>query len=234
MPGDLLFETLAGKGPAAGQALIEHTGQRINIGAGIDLPGAEALGGHVGPGADHRAGAGQPGLSDRVGDAEVDQIGEIVLVSRMLEGLTSRCTNPTRCAAFSAAAIWSMIAIARAGLKRPLGQQGLQVAALDQPHGHKQPAVDLAEVVDGDDVRLVQTRSRAGFAAEPLYIGRILGDIGAAAASAPPPDRWRCHRPATPRPCRRDPTTPPTGSAQTACPAPWAPPLSAPVPSARP
>ena len=34
--GDLLFEAVAEEGPAAGQALVEHARQRVDVGAGVD------------------------------------------------------------------------------------------------------------------------------------------------------------------------------------------------------
>ncbi len=61
--------------------------------------------------------------------------------------------------------------------QRALGQDGLQVAALDQSHGHKQLSVDLAEFVDRHHVALVEPGRRAGLPAEPLLKGRIVGEI---------------------------------------------------------
>ena len=78
MAGDLLFEAVAREGALAGQRFMEHTGQGVDVCAGVGRAGAEPLGGHVGPGADGRAGAGQPGFPGGAGDAEVDEIGEVV------------------------------------------------------------------------------------------------------------------------------------------------------------
>ena len=57
------------------------------------------------------------------------------------------------------------------GFQRAVGQHGGQVAALDQPHTHKQSAVDLPVVMDRDHMRGVQSRRGVGFPAEsPLKV----------------------------------------------------------------
>lgn len=44
----------------------------------------------------------------------------------------------------------------------------MQIGAVDQPHGDVQPAVDLAYVVDGYDVAVIEAGGRADLAAETL------------------------------------------------------------------
>jgi len=61
--------------------------------------------------------------------------------------------------------------------QRPVGQNGLQVAALDQPHGHIQPPLDLTEVIDRHHMRLVELCGGVGLPAEPLLKDRIIGEI---------------------------------------------------------
>ncbi len=92
--GDL-FEGVAGVGRLAGEALVEHAGQGVDVGAGFGLSGAEAFGGHVGPGADGGVGRGECGVAGGAGDAEVDEVGEVVSGStECWTVLTSRCTSP--------------------------------------------------------------------------------------------------------------------------------------------
>ena len=94
----------------------------------------------------------------------------------MFDGLTSRCTSPTRCAAPSAAAICSTIDTAR-GRQRAVGEQFGDGLTVDQPHGHVQAVVDLAEIVDRHDVRLVEPGGRLGLATEPRLILRVVGEV---------------------------------------------------------
>ena len=65
-----------------------------------------------------------------------------------------------------------------ARLERALVDQRLQVGAVDQPHGDVQPVVDLADVVDRHDVRIVQPCGGPGFAPEPLVEIGVLGVVG--------------------------------------------------------
>jgi hypothetical protein len=67
--GDEAAHTGTGEGRPPSQTFIQHTGQRVDIGAGI-LVGvvAQPLGCHVGEGANHVAGTCQPGLVGGTGD----------------------------------------------------------------------------------------------------------------------------------------------------------------------
>ena len=71
-----------------------------------------------------------------------------------------------------------MIATARRGSSGPSSIRVCRSVPLDQPHGHVQPIVDLADVVDRHDVRIVQTCGGAGLAAEPLLELGVLGEVG--------------------------------------------------------
>ena len=53
-------------------------------------------------------------------------------------------------------------------IKRAPGDALPQRAPLEQLHHDERPALVLVDVVDGADVRMVQRRRRAGFAAEAL------------------------------------------------------------------
>ena len=82
MPGQLLFQAVTRERTVAGQALIQHTGQRVDIRAGIGLAGAEPLRRHVTEGADHPAGRRQAGLAHRARDPEINQIRKVVVVEQ--------------------------------------------------------------------------------------------------------------------------------------------------------
>ena len=47
-------------------------------------------------------------------------------------------------------------------------QHRLEVGAVDVAHGDEQPAIGLARVVDGDDVRVVEARRQPRLVQEPL------------------------------------------------------------------
>jgi hypothetical protein len=54
----------------------------------------------------------------------------------------------------------------------------LQVDTVDQAHGDVEAAVDLADVVDGDDVGVVEACCGARLAAEPLVEVGVFSEAG--------------------------------------------------------
>ena len=81
---------------------------------------------------------------------------------------------PRACAAASAPAIWSADVHDVAQRQRALLQALPQRLALDELRDDEGPAVELAEVVDDHDVRVVQTRRGPRFlveAAQPIAVG---------------------------------------------------------------
>ena len=75
--------------------------------------------------------------------------------SQTLSGLTSRCTTPLACACASAAAI-SRPMRSTSAERRPLARErGRQRAAAHRAQHEVGDAVVLADVVDGDDVRVI-------------------------------------------------------------------------------
>ena len=66
---------------------------------------------------------------------------------------------------------------ARRGQRPVRGQHRGQIPAGDQAHVDEQPALDLTEVVDRDDVRLGQLRHQRGLLTEPglelLVVGQV-------------------------------------------------------------
>ena len=83
MCGDQPRHRVPGKRRASGQALIQHTRQRVDIGAGILLgSGAQPLRCDVLEGADRVAGLGHSRFVGGAGDPEINQVGEVVLVEQ--------------------------------------------------------------------------------------------------------------------------------------------------------
>ena len=69
------------------------------------------------------------------------------------------------------------MASACAGVK-PAGLQRLaQVHAVDELHQQVEEAAGLAEVVDGDDVRVAEAGERLGLAVEALGEARVVGSV---------------------------------------------------------
>ena len=94
MRTDLLFEAVGGKRLLTGQAFIQHTGEGVHVGARIELAGGDAFGCQVRPGANDVAGVGQAGLIGGTGDAEVDQVGEVLIVQEHVGGFDVAVYQP--------------------------------------------------------------------------------------------------------------------------------------------
>ena len=76
MPGDLLFEAVAGIRALAREAFVEHAGERVDVRAGVALPAVEPLRGHVRQRSQRAARGGQARLARGAGQAEVDEVDE--------------------------------------------------------------------------------------------------------------------------------------------------------------
>ena len=110
--GERAARVLAAERRTPGDGAIEHGAERVDVAAMIDRrAAARLLRRHVRGRAEHRAGARQLVLLLHLGDAEVEQLGDVAavavvpgaLTSMTFSGLRSRCTTPAACAAREAA-----------------------------------------------------------------------------------------------------------------------------------
>ncbi len=167
-----------GNGSPAGQALIEHACQRVDVGTGLDLSGVEALGGHVGPRADGGVGRCQRGVAGGAGDAEVDEIGEVVLGQQDVGRFDVAVHQSGLVGAVQCRGDLFDDVHGAFGWHRAVVEQGLQVVARDQSHGHVQASFDFSDVVDRHDMGVVEACGGACFAAEALVELGVLGVVG--------------------------------------------------------
>ena len=177
MPTDLLFQAAAGERLTAGEAFMQHAPQGVGVTARVGLAGGHAFGSHIGPGADDIAGSGHVRIPRGAGDAEVDQVGEVVFgdqdVGRF--DVTMHQADPVGGPQRRGDLLND---VDRAlGLQRALGDDGLQVSADDQPHVDIQPAFDFAEMVDRHHVGVVEPGGRQRFPTEPLLECRVIGQV---------------------------------------------------------
>jgi hypothetical protein len=64
-------------------------------------------------------------------------------------------------------------------IRVPVGEQPGGIGAVNEFHCDPQLAVEVATVVDGDDVRMAQRRHHLGFLVEPLPILLVVTDLDA-------------------------------------------------------
>ncbi len=178
MTGDLTFHAVARKGLSPGQTLVQHACERIDVGRGrVDFVDGESLWGHVGEGADRGAGAGQLRRSGRAGDAEIDEVGEVVLGHQDVRRFDVAVHEPDAVGGVEGGGDLFHDRYRALRRQRTVCEQFGDGMAVDQPHGHIQAVVDLAEIMDGDDVGLIQPGGHLGLPTEPRLILLIVGEI---------------------------------------------------------
>ena len=166
---DKLRHRVTGKGRVSRQRLVQHAGQRVDVCAPILFcPVVETLRRDVLERADRVARLRHPRFIDRAGNAEVNQIGEVVGVEQDVGRLDVTVDQADFVGGIQRAGDLLDDPDRACGIQRPVCQYGFQVAALDQAHVHIQLAVDFAVMVDRDDVGVIQTSGSVSLPAESL------------------------------------------------------------------
>ena len=154
---------------------------------------------------------GQPGVFQRAGDAEIDEVGEVVLVEQDVGRFDVAVDQPDLVGGMQRLGDLLDDAHRPRRRQRAVGEHACRSRPSISRMSHVQSAVDLAVVVDRDDVWAVEPCRGVGFAAEPPLklssSARCAGNTLIATFG-----RWRRRGPATPRPCRRGPATRAAGS----------------------
>lgn len=176
---ELFFQCLTVEGPLAGEAFVEHAGQRIDVGPVIRCA-PEALGRQVGNGAHRGAGVGELGVGFRAGQTEVDEVDEVVGggdqdVHRLDVAMDQ--SHPVGAIQCRGNLFDHRHRTIRAQPSAVFGDVAGQVATLDEPHVDVEPAVDLAVAVDGHHVRVVEAGRYACLPAEAALKVFVLGQM---------------------------------------------------------
>ena len=155
--------------PLAHEHFVQHHAQRVHVRSVIDRLARRLLGAHVLGGADHAAGHRQVGALEQPGQAEVGQHHPTVIGGEHVAWLDVAMDH----------AAGMGIVETRRDLVEEVGNaavveanvhqvgQGWTFDVLEDQVWHA--ALVLAEVVDGDDVRMAQVGGGARFTAEPLH-----------------------------------------------------------------
>ena len=160
------------------QALVHDARQRVFVRPTVHLVALDLLGGDVVHRAHEGPGLGQPALGRRgLRQAEVRQVGMLlVLVERDQDvGRLDVAVDESRPMGCVQGARDRMQQRPDAlGLESPLSlDQAAQVCAAHVPHRDEQIAVDLAGLVDGHDVRVVEPGRELRLADEPAPERRV-------------------------------------------------------------
>ena len=186
-----LFGRLAVEEPQAGEALVHHHAQREDVAARVERLTANLLGRHVARRALHHADAGAAAAAQRLGDAEVEQLGD-ALVGHHDVLLGDVAVNddlpPAARVGEGVRVVQRQRRVARGGERQPDGNGFLRLAAgarhldqgaaLDELHRHVELAFVGIELEDLGDVRVVEDGGDARLFEEHAHEVFFTADVG--------------------------------------------------------
>lgn len=178
MSDNLLLEAVAGERPLTRQRLVEDAGERVDVGTLVGLPGVQTLRRHVRPRADDHSAARETGVAGRAREPEVDQIYEVVPCDKDIRRLDIAVHQPRFVSGVQRQGHLLDDVHRTGGRQRAGSQHRLEISPLDEAHGHEEPAVDLAEIVDRDDVRFLESRRDAGLPTESFGERFVVCEVG--------------------------------------------------------
>jgi hypothetical protein len=156
------------EGFVVGDDLVEDGSQREDVGAGVHPLPHHLLGGHVVGGAHHHAGLGHVRPA-QPRQAEVEDLHPSVGLDVDVAGLQVAMDDVLGVGEGQPVAdLLHDLELLFEGLGRVGSDQVFEVFPLEQLHGHVDLALLLAEVVDGDDVRVVEAGGGPRLALEAL------------------------------------------------------------------
>ena len=169
---------LAGERNAAGQHLVEHDPQRVEVRLAGDRPPERLLGRDVVGRAQHPAVGGQPLLGQRAGDAEVGDLGAALDVHEDVLGLDVAVDDRSLVRALQRARDLDRVG-GGLGDRQALAAPDalLERLALDVLEDDELGSVVLAGIDHGDDVGVVELGHRARLAPEALELVGVGGDL---------------------------------------------------------
>lgn len=152
----------------SGQALMEHAGQRIDVGTLIHFGVGKPLRGHVPPGPHRAADLRQFLVGRRTGDPEVHQVNEVILGHQDVFRFHIPMHHAGRVGGVQCGGDLMHQRHRPRGCHRtePFQQQR-QVGALDEAHVQVELPVDFTVIVNGHHVRLLQPARVAGLTLHP-------------------------------------------------------------------
>jgi hypothetical protein len=162
-------------------ALVEHRAERVDVDARLDGAPADLLGAQIRHGADERAGAREPLLrrahrEAEVRDADAQRVRGIARDHDVL-GLHVAVDDAERVGVVERLGHLHAEVHELAELERARSEHVPEVRARDERHHEEETVLVIAEIVDGDDARVIHLRDDARLPEEALLaIGRDRAD----------------------------------------------------------
>lgn len=178
-------EGIRGEGAAAGEEFEGDDGEGELVGPAGEGFGKDLLGGHVGGGADGRAGHGHGGCFEDFGDAEIGDFGVAGGGDEDVGRFDVAVDNPFGMSEIEAGGNFAEDLEEAGPRKGALGHDRVERGAVDVFHDEEGKVVFFGEFVDGDDVGVVEGSGGLGFAGEAGFeflagggVAKFLGEDG--------------------------------------------------------
>ncbi|KAF0969518.1 hypothetical protein BPODLACK_01800 [Gordonia sp. YY1] len=159
----------------AGEALEQHAREAVDVARRTGRRRVEQLGRHVRDRTDGGTRLREVRVVGAVGDTEIDEVGEVVGIDEDVLRLDVPVHQPLGVGGIECRGHLLDDRDRPCQLEpRLAAEQGPQVFAGDEAHVDEEHAVDLAPVVDRDDVWLTQSRRGVRLPAESLLVHGVL------------------------------------------------------------
>lgn len=186
---------LAGEWEMAGGHFVENDAERKEVGARVELLGANLFGGHIGDSAESAAGTGELGGSNclggegvggdgsgrgrggNFGETEVEDFGAALAGNENVGGLDVAMDDALGVSGLQGVGDGGCDFEDGLKIHGARGDGVFEGKAIEEFHGDEGFAVFLADVIDGADVGVIESGGGLGFALEARKSLGIAGDV---------------------------------------------------------
>ncbi len=167
-----------GEWAAAGEHLVEHDAERPDVGAPVDRFRSRLLRRHIGDRAERCSGLRDARAIEREREAEIHDLGPSARRDHDVGGLDVAVDHALLVGLLEARRDLERDFDRLVYLERPRGERFLEAPSLDERHRDERRALGLSDLMDGADIRVVESRRGAGLLDETGFRFRVALELG--------------------------------------------------------
>ena len=165
-------------GAAAGDHFVKREAQRVDVGTGVGLTGADLLGRHIGEGSHGQAGAGEARPAGGARDAEIGELDDAAGGDQDVGGLDIAVNHAALVRERQRRQDLVDVTDGRRDLDRPVAQRLFQADAFHQFQDHDQAVFDAQGGVERRDVGMLEAGVDFDLAQKAVGQRGVLVQIG--------------------------------------------------------